>query len=408
MHTSLRISLAAAALAVAAPALATNGMRMIGFGPVQTSMGGVSAAAPLDAAVLVTNPAGITALSTRVDLSGTAFAPSVKFDATWTPDGANMFTASQSSDRPTDFIPTLAAVYRVADRMTLGFAALGTAGMGVDYKTDLYQSKTYTSYVNMRFAPGAAYKVTDQLSVGLTANVSYAMMKYEAGGMPLHDTTGSFGIGATVGASYAITPAATVALAYESRSYFQDYEWTVPAHMTQRGPVPGGVDKLAFDQPDVATLGGSYRVVPSLLLAADVGLIRWSTTNGKDQPEFVDTNLAATGSMPWNLNWSDQVVVKVGAELAATKELKIRAGYNYGKSPLDENRAFENIAFPAIAQNHVTAGVGYDVGKLTVNVSALYSPESKLSGSNAMQQGIIAYETKMSQLSFDLGLAYRF
>jgi long-chain fatty acid transport protein len=56
MTRSLRLGIATAALAAAAPAAATNGMRMIGFGPVQNSMGGVSAAAPLDAATIVTNP----------------------------------------------------------------------------------------------------------------------------------------------------------------------------------------------------------------------------------------------------------------------------------------------------------------------------------------------------------------
>ena len=36
---------AALALAIATPAHATNGMRMIGFGPVQNSMGGVGVGA---------------------------------------------------------------------------------------------------------------------------------------------------------------------------------------------------------------------------------------------------------------------------------------------------------------------------------------------------------------------------
>jgi len=403
-------------LGFASPAFATNGMRMIGFGPVQDSMGGASVAAPLDATTVVTNPAGMTAIAPRVDLSGTAFSPTVKYSATGGASGQTM-----TSDRPVDMIPTLATVYRVADKLTLGFAALGTAGMGVDYKTDLYGSKTYTSYQNMRFAPAAAYKVTDQLSVGVSANVSYALMKYEVASgatsmnMQPRDTQGSLGIGATLGATYAITPAATVAVAYETRSSFQDFEWNIPAHTLYMPdglggyvavPVPGGKEKLSFDQPDIATIGGSYRVIPAVLLAADVEWIRWSSTNGKDMPKFAtDTNL--TGASKWNMNWSDQIVVKVGAEYAATKSLKLRAGYNYGKTPLDKERAFENVAFPAIAEHHVTAGVGYDVGHVSIAAAVMYSPESTLTGSN-MAQGIASYETKMSQLAFDLGATYRF
>ena len=48
-------------------AFATNGMRMIGFGPIQTSMGGVSGATFLDAASLLTNPAGMSMLTGRIN-----------------------------------------------------------------------------------------------------------------------------------------------------------------------------------------------------------------------------------------------------------------------------------------------------------------------------------------------------
>jgi long-chain fatty acid transport protein len=101
------------------------------------------------------------------------------------------------------------------------------------------------------------------------------------------------------------------------------------------------------------------------------------------------------------------VVVKLGAEFKATKELAIRAGYNYGKMPLDADRAFENIAFPAVSEHHVTLGAGYAVGALTVNLAAVISPEAKIEGANPAQ-GIPGYETKMSQLAFDLGVGYKF
>ena len=42
-----------------------------------------------------------------------------------------------------------------------------------------------------------------------------------------------------------------------------------------------------------------------------------------------------------------------------------------------------------------------------VNLAFVYSPESKISGAN-QSQGIVAYETKMSQTAFELGATYRF
>jgi long-chain fatty acid transport protein len=142
-------------------------------------------------------------------------------------------------------------------------------------------------------------------------------------------------------------------------------------------------------------------------VAADVMWIQWSDTNGKDMPAF-DTNPQLTGARPWNMNWSDQWVVKVGAELAATKSLKLRAGYNYGKTPLDATRSFENIAFPAIAEHHFTIGAGYAFGDWAINAAALYVPESKITGGNPAETGIASYTSTMSQVAFDLGATYRF
>jgi long-chain fatty acid transport protein len=58
MRSSKHLAVAVALLA-ASPALATNGMRMIGFSPTQNAMGGASVGAPLDAATVATNPAGL-------------------------------------------------------------------------------------------------------------------------------------------------------------------------------------------------------------------------------------------------------------------------------------------------------------------------------------------------------------
>ena len=71
-----------AAMFIAVNANATNGMRMIGFGPVQDSMGGVSVGLPLDAASILTNPAGMSVLPGRIDFGASYFKPSVEYKAT--------------------------------------------------------------------------------------------------------------------------------------------------------------------------------------------------------------------------------------------------------------------------------------------------------------------------------------
>jgi long-chain fatty acid transport protein len=405
----------AASLGFASPALATNGMRMIGFGPVQNSMGGASVATPLDAATVVSNPAGLLAVGHRLDVGGTYFSPTVKYDATQVGPGGSS-TAGLQSDFGASYIPTLGYAIPLSDQLATGVALCGAAGMGVDYGQNLYGGVTKTSYLQARLAPGVAYKLAEGLTAGLTVNAMLARMSYDVAGgmgMPERKTASSLGIGAVVGLQYAVSPAITLGAAYETESFFQDFEFDIPAHTQVVDPgtgatfdFPGGKEKLAFNQPPVATVGVAVRPVEGLVLALDGEYIFWSQTNGKDAPKI--SNGEATGAMPFNMDWSDQAVVKVGAEYAATSAVRLRAGYNYGKSPLNADRAFENIAFPAIAEHHLTAGVGVQLARWTVNATAMYVPEAKLTGANAAQQGIATYTTKMSQLQIDLGGSYRF
>jgi len=412
--TSMKLAFAAVALAIAVPAMATNGMRMIGFSPVQNSMGGAGAAASLDAATIVTNPAGIGALGNRADLSVTVFMPMPAYSATGAASGATF-----ESDRPIDFVPTLAATFQASDKLSFGIAALGTSGMGVEYGQDLYGGTTMSSYLNMRVAPAASYKFTDRLTLGFAANFMYARMEYAvAGGMGMQprEAAGALGYGATFGLSYATEEGATLAVSYETKSRFEDFSFDIPPHNLVVGfdglgnpifaPIPGGTETLDFDQPSVLTFGVSFKPMTALLVAADAQWIRWTSTNGENLPAFT-SNPMLTGGMPWNLDWSDQLVFKLGAQYDMTEEIKVRAGYNWGANPLKGDRAFENIAFPAVSVHHFTLGAGYQFGSLTVNVAAVYSPESKLEGANAAQN-IGSYETTMSQLAFDVGAAWKF
>jgi long-chain fatty acid transport protein len=424
MEKAARLALAAAVLLPGSPAQATNGMRMIGFGPVQNSMGGVGVGATLDGSGLASNPAGMTELARRLDLGFTWFRPVVEYRATEpspSPFPAGAFVARQGatidSDRGGSPIPALAAVVPLGHDLTFGVGVFGVAGLGVDYTQNLYGGKTYTSYLQGRLAPALAWRAAEWISIGLAFNAMVAQMKYDVAagfGQVVHDTATALGVGVTAGLQLRPVKGWTVGLAYESKSSFQDFSFDVPAHAVPNPSpppaafqVPGGKDKLDFDQPSVATIGLSYAPIESFLIAADVEWIRWSETNGKNKPKYTnDTQL--TGAQPFDLSWEDQWVYKLGIQYAATQSLRVRAGWNYGKQPLDKNRAFENIAFPAIAEHHLTAGLGWDATpSLTVNLAGMYAPQAKLAGSN-LSQGLASYETRMSQWSLDAGVAWRF
>jgi long-chain fatty acid transport protein len=407
----MRKALTAIALAFAfsPSARATNGMRMIGFGPVQNSMGGVGVGATLDANAVVSNPAGITELGSRLDVGIGYFKPTVSHSATGTPTGttpASMIASdgkTVDSDRAGSPIPAIAYVRPLGDRLSAGLGVFAVSGMGVDYPTNIYLSKALTSYLNARIAPGVAYRLNDVFSVGLALNLAMAQMEYDVagsippsfGGQSKHSTATSFGYGATIGLKAKASELVSFGVAYETKSSFQDFSFSVP----------GGTDKLTFDQPQVATVGVAVRPAPTFLVAADVAWINWSDTMGKNLPKYSQNQ---GGSQAFDMGWSDQWVAKLGVQVTAMKGLDVRAGYDYGKMPLSADHAFENLVFPAVAEHHFTLGAGYAVSEaLAIQLTGMYSPEAKISGSSPNQL-IASYTTKMSQFQLDLGGTYRF
>ncbi|MGC3999543.1 MAG: outer membrane protein transport protein [Anaeromyxobacter sp.] len=401
------------ALLAAAPAHATNGTRVIGFGPAQSAMGGVGVGFTTDGNALASNPAGITELGQRLDLSVGWLAADVEHQATGTPTGGappSLFThdgQTVASTRGGSPIPALAFVSPVGRNFSAGVGLFCISGLGVEYPENIYLSKAKTDYLVARLAPGLAYRFGDQLSVGVAVNVMMAQLVYdiagnlppEMGGQVKHSTATSWGYGATLGVKFTPVKMLSIGAAYETKGYFQDFSFDVP----------GGTDELTFDQPQLATLGASLRPFDSLVIAADLQWIDWSDTMGKGLPAYSQRQPT---TMPWDLNWEDQWVLKAGAQLTVLRGLDLRVGYNHGKMPLDPSRAFENLVFPAVTEDHYTVGVGWAVtDALSLQASAIYSPEARISGANAGPppgQMIASYSTSMSQLQVDGGVSYRF
>jgi long-chain fatty acid transport protein len=404
------------------PAYATNGMRLIGFGPVQRAMGGIGVGVTLDAASVLTNPAGMSELPQRIDFGATYFSPSVDYNATGAMPGMIIKNDGVTihSDRGASPVPAFGLILDISDDFKFGLGAYGISGMGVDYPENLYFGTTYTSYSQMRFAPGVSYRIMKGLSVGAVLNVMYATMEFDAAytmGQRAHMGASSFGIGGTLGVKYSPFDMISIGAAFEIMSFFQDFRFnvngtSVPDPMGgDPTPFNSGVDKIKFNQPSVATIGLSAKPIEGLTVGMDFELILWSETNGKKLPKYTQSQ---PYTQPWNMSWSNQFVLKAGVQYQIIPMLAVRAGYNWGKMPLSPSRAFENIAFPAVAEHHITFGAGVKLGeRFEINLGAMISPRANISGSNqdfpppyGNGQAIASYKTGMSQYSLELGIAY--
>lgn len=126
----------------------------------------------------------------------------------------------------------------------------------------------------------------------------------------------------------------------------------------------------SFDTPENFGAGFGLKLTPKLMIGGDITHTLYSnvrsvgnasaTTTGNGFPEGPDENsLGATDGL--GFGWSDQTVYKIGAAYEYNPQWTLRAGWNYGKSPIDEKNGevLFSILAPATVQHHLTLGGTY-------------------------------------------------
>lgn len=362
--------------------LATNGYQLIGIGSYQKSLAGAVTAFPGSNMTAVTNPAGMLRIGHRADFSMEAFMPDRSTD--FSPFGGK----SVKSSSELYGIPAIGwnGPVGTRDDMVFGGGMYGTSGMGVDYGSTLMQPAItgvspavywdgYSSIAFWQMAPALAWQAADKLSLGVSINIDFQQVAFQQRMMA--DSTGNgqgdlvinnfdlsrgasaFGFGISLGLLYDLNDMVSIGVSYKSKQVFTDLEYQLAygdIDMTafEGAPLPAGKYNLGLDFPQQAALGVAVHLSKSLTVAADLKWINWSDTMDK---------LAVAGPggirIPMDPGWDDQFVFALGLAYKANDRLNLRAGFNYGKSPIDEAAAANNLILPAVVESHFTAGADY-------------------------------------------------
>ncbi len=361
---------------------ATNGMNMIGYNVRSSGLGGADVALDQDCTGATCNPAsiggltphsfsaGLSFLLPRVGLKNTAFGPN---DA--------------ESDDNVYPLPYTAYSRRLDPESpwTLGFVIYGQGGMGVDFEGVRTLAGTEDDLTaNIQFArvsPTVSYRVNDRFAVGVTVMLGYARTNFKLfpdtyspgmDGLPgtMDDVVGmridglsSVGYAARAGFHYRVNERLNLAFTYttETALDFDDGDLTMNL----------GIAKVTYDArmknftwPREAEAGFAFRATPKLTVAGDVKWINWSsaievvTVRGKNPDMPVPL---AEPEIRFAMNWNDQWVFALGLEYALNPAHTLRAGYNYGKSPVPDRYALP--LFPATVEHHLTVGYAYTSGQ---------------------------------------------
>lgn len=379
--------IASLALGLAAPAavFATNGMFLIANGTKSRGMGGVAIALTHDTLTSATNPATMAFTGNRFDIGGDIFVPAA--EATL---GQGATRATEES-KPTHFtiadgvymMPNMGASWDFGD-MSLGFTMVGVGGGGSQYNFNLYNNtnpgadnnaKLGVSLLVMNINPTIAYKIDETHTVGATIMIGAQVFKsYGLGEFTTFTATGDSSAKFTnEGAE--VTMGAGLRLGWLGKYTYNDMPLTLGAEFTSQTYMSEFEDytdlfaEKKINTPGNIGIGAAYKVNEEWLVAMDINYIMYEDVpaianigpNTSGTPFPVDQATNALG-LPNGLGfgWTNQTVFKIGAEYTLDENWKLRGGWNYAESPINEEREILfNIVAPATVEHHLTLGASW-------------------------------------------------
>jgi long-subunit fatty acid transport protein len=118
------------------------------------------------------------------------------------------------------------------------------------------------------------------------------------------------------------------------------------------------------EQPHEVSIGIAFRF-DYVAFGADVTWFNWSATHDEFEARLTNCTSGELNELTGDekdtvhagfpLDWKDQIVFAFGVAVQPADWLTIRAGYNYGKSPIPDDTLQPTL--PAITEHHFTAGL---------------------------------------------------
>lgn len=384
-------------------AYATNAAKVLGNGAVSPVMGGTGCVEPQDTGGILINPAGVTKMGNRIDIATEFAVVDAKLD---TSGATNFFFRNvnglHKSKKQDIFAPHMGFASQIGESdWYYGFAAAVTGGFALDYKhSRLSEAVTgnmfdkHASLHNCEFVPTIAYKPIDELSIGVSPVATFNRFETDLANAGFTRTIGNdngshaWGMGFNVGSIYDVGDYLSVGVSYKSPRWnyrFADYNDIL--------------DKI--NGPPEYIMGAAITPTEDILLESNVKFIHWRWVDLlEDSPE--------NGGYGWKNQW----VFSTGAQYTLLDRLKLRAGYNYGESPIQSDALWANGLSSLISEHHLGIGAGYDItDKFSVDLGWVKTFSNKVeddgSGDSVSRSGQGAFSI-VSVDSFFLGFSYKF
>ena len=237
----------------------------------------------------------------------------------------------------------------------------------------------------------------------------------------------STGWGGKLGVTYKVNPQLTLGATYHTKTSLGDLEGPASVGFSANlgpamGPMAGATVPVSvsgkisvhnFEWPQTFGFGMAYQATNKLMVVADYKRIDWAnvmkdfkmtfTAEANQTDPMAQAFMLGGTEMDATMyqNWENQNVFQIGASYKLTDAWTLRGGLNLANNPVPDS--YMNALFPAIVEDHVTAGVGYAFNKAQdVNFSLAYGDK------NTVTNSVTGVTSSMSQLNWQLMYSHRF
>jgi long-chain fatty acid transport protein len=349
------------------------GFRLPEAGAKAMGMGFAFTAVADDPSAIYFNPAGLTQLQGQNVMLGATYVNLDGADFTGTTPLTGGATRSETQKSLSFVIPNAYYTKTTSDGyIAFGIGVFAPFGNGQEYPSpSIFQNQiTKIDLQTIVVNPTIAFKINEYLSVGVGIDYMYGILNNYDTNQGIFKTHYE-GTGDAWGYNFGLLlkPTNNLKVGFNYRSAFKisvkDGDWTVSDNTTTSFPV--GTTKASADLslPATAALGVAY-TLDRLTLSADADWTFWSSYN--------ELKIVNTGFPPYSVtrakNWVDVCALRLGAEYRVTDPLALRAGFVYDPTPTPANTMGPEL--PDATRLNYMVGVGYKIGKVTIDVAGMY------------------------------------
>lgn len=384
-----------------------------------------SAVMASDPSILMTNPAGISQLAgTQINFNAQLILGDVSFSR----DNANTFGGNEGGNA-LKYLPgsSFFISHQLDERSSIGFGMYGNFGLALDYDDD-WAGRYFaqeSAIIGVSFQPTYAYKITDDLSVGLGPRFMLGYFRTEVavnnnvlglgnaedGQLRYKDT--DWGTGANVGVLYNLNERTKLGLAWTSKIKLK-FEDKPELKKITNPLLRLALNRLDADQlnvdmnvPQTVTTSVSYQLDPQWTLLGSLGWQDWSDF-GKVGVE-IDTGLGST-SRTAQRQYKDTWHASIGAQHQINPKLRWNVGLGYDSSAVDDkDRTVDN---PMNEAWRLATGVSYalqDDVDVHMSYTLIYLGDMDVQQTKARSGGSVSGEYKNAALHvLGGGVVWRF